>query len=128
MVKLPTKHLLTMRTRLLDLQDHTCPLCEKSFKGRDAKKPALDHDHKTGYVRDVLCLNCNRREGEVINRAGTCIKGDGKKWLANLLAYYSKHSVPQHGGYTHPTHLTENEKRIKRNKQAQRRRKAAKAK
>jgi recombination endonuclease VII len=42
---------------LLDAQGGICPVC--------LKRPAtqVDHDHKTGRVRGVLCLYCNAAMG-----------------------------------------------------------------
>ena len=37
---------------------NNCEECGVSF---DTCKKCLDHDHKTGYFRDVLCNSCNRR-------------------------------------------------------------------
>jgi hypothetical protein len=96
------------------------------MKGTRGKKPALDHDHETGYIRDVLCLNCNGMEGKVFNRARRANKGGELEWLKNLVSYLERHSTPQHGGYIHPTYKTEEEKRLARNKRARQKRARAK--
>ena len=92
------------------------------------KKPALDHDHITGYIRDVLCLNCNGMEGKVFNLAR---RGAGKskspmEWLKALLEYHVRHETPQHGGILHNTHKTAEEKRLATNAKARRKRASAK--
>lgn len=56
-------------TKLVGLQRGLCALCKK--------RPAtqVDHDHRTGQVRAILCLHCNAGPGafgddpEVIGRA-----------------------------------------------------------
>ena len=117
-----------VRAALLKKQGYTCPLCGGKMTARSSKKPALDHDHETGFLRDVLCVNCNGIEGKVHNlvrRArGKLSKLD---WLKNLLSYYERHGTPQHGGIFHHTHKTEEEKRLERNRKARLRRQKAKA-
>jgi hypothetical protein len=39
---------------LLAQQKSQCPLCDVCLK-----KPHVDHDHKTGAVRGLLCTKCN---------------------------------------------------------------------
>ena len=42
-------------------QDGKCYICQRATgKG---KKLAVDHDHKTGYVRGLLCSTCNNMLG-----------------------------------------------------------------
>lgn len=119
MKRLKNSQIGPVRAKLLEHQKYICPLCLKSMKGAKGKKPALDHDHKTGYIRDVLCLNCNGMEGKIFNLAVRCVgKANVLEFLKRLVAYLERHVVPEHGGYIHPTHKTETEKRLARNKKA----------
>jgi DNA-binding CsgD family transcriptional regulator len=43
--------------RLLAAQDGHCALCPNTPKTR---RLSVDHDHKTGAVRGLLCYRCNR--------------------------------------------------------------------
>lgn len=112
---------------LLRKQENKCPLCGMPLGPRTKKTPALDHDHDTGYIRDVLCVNCNGIEGKIRNlvrRMGSHLhKTDA---VRNVLDYWLKHKDPQHGGVFHHTHKTEEEKRLDRLKKAAARRKKAK--
>jgi hypothetical protein len=38
-------------------QDNVCAICKGTCKS--GKRLAVDHDHKTGKLRDLLCGNCN---------------------------------------------------------------------
>lgn len=42
---------------LYEAQGGTCYICERAT-GK-VRKLAVDHDHKTGYVRGLLCKPCN---------------------------------------------------------------------
>lgn len=125
-MRMKTAQIAPVRAKLLQQQKYKCPLCEGSMKS-GGKKPALDHDHTTGYIRDVLCLNCNQFEGKTKNVANRC-KGKltSKEWLANLLKYWERHEEPQHSGILHPTHRTPEEKRLATNAKARKRRAALK--
>ena len=47
---------------LLEAQNGLCAICkEKCLSGR---RLAVDHDHVTGKVRGLLCLNCNTLLGK----------------------------------------------------------------
>ena len=118
----------TVRQKLLVKQSYRCPLCDGTMFGNSKKNPALDHDHNTGYLRDVLCINCNGIEGKVFNlvrRARGTLTTEER--LRNLLGYYQRHSTPQHGGIFHHTHKTAEEKRLATNKKARLKRAKAKA-
>tara|TARA_R110002020_G_scaffold2385_1_gene11055 strand:- start:239 stop:529 length:291 start_codon:yes stop_codon:yes gene_type:complete len=89
------------------------------------KKPALDHCHTTGAVRDVLCLWCNGCEGKIFNLARTAFKDDPVLFLERLVEYHKRHQTDQHG-LVHPTHKTEAQKKAARNLKARKKRAAAK--
>jgi hypothetical protein len=110
-----------LRDTLTLEQKGICPLCEKALGV--TKRPALDHDHKTGYIRDVLCVNCNSMEGKIANAA---TRGGGKgaanSFLNNLCDYWNRHKTPRHGGILHPTHKTPEEKKVLANARARKKR------
>lgn len=124
--RLKTTEVAKARTLLKQKQQSICPLC-KGKMGVKVKQPVLDHDHTTGFIRDVLCRNCNGMEGKVFNLSRRAKhKGTELEWLERLVEYYKRHRTPKHGGLLHPTHKTEAEKRLARNKKARERRRAKK--
>ena len=123
--RIKTAQVAPLRAKLLKAQGYKCPLCGNGMKGGQ-KKPALDHDHNTGYIRDVLCLNCNGMEGKVFNLARRCGAGKEVEWITNWLEYQRRHSDPQHGGILHHTHKTAEEKRLAKNAKARKKRAAIK--
>lgn len=53
------KEIDAMRTELIKKHGNKCAICEKpreAFK----KNFALDHNHKTGKIRGLLCYRCNK--------------------------------------------------------------------
>lgn len=59
----------------LDSWDGVCDLC-----GRTGKRPTIDHDHKTGAFRGILCYACNLALG---------LFGDDPERLAAAIKYLS---------------------------------------
>lgn len=63
-------------TESLARQNNRCAVCGERF----AKRPQIDHDHKTGAIRGLLCGPCNRGIGmfrdnaEFLENAATYIK------------------------------------------------------
>lgn len=46
---------------MLAIQGGVCAICRKECKS--GRELAVDHDHETGAVRSLLCMNCNRAIG-----------------------------------------------------------------
>lgn len=60
--------------RMLQAQDKRCAICDKEFwkqtgKG-NPKIPCVDHNHKTGEVRGLLCNWCNYKFLGPLERGG----------------------------------------------------------
>ncbi len=119
--RLKGSELKEARDAVLESQDGKCALCPLDLR-RHPEEMCLDHDHVTGMIRGVLCRNCNSMEGKVHNcsrrakRAGTPLQ-----WLKKVIQYWEHYAKTPTGVY-HPTHKTESEKRVRRNKRAKKRR------
>lgn len=46
---------------MFDEQNGVCAIC--GGISRDGKRLSVDHDHETGKVRELLCMNCNTALG-----------------------------------------------------------------
>lgn len=126
-----------VRVFIMGEQGNTCPLCGEPLRNKTTRKrPALDHDHSTGFIRGVLCINCNGSEGRIMRRAQVAAgKGnDPLKWLGKLVAYLEEHRTPKWSikggrrGLIHPTFKNEHEKRLLRLSKAKTARAKVKAK
>lgn len=115
--RIKSSEIATIRKRIIAIQGGLCPICDVNLINT-GKIPALDHDHDHGHIRGVLCANCNGLEGKVSNLA---VRGKRNmtylQWLERLVAYLKLHATDR-TGLVHPTHLTEDEKREKRNARA----------
>ena len=83
--------------------------------------PVLDHDHKTGHVRQVLQREINAFEGKVINAFNRYFKHLGvhrEEAVIRLVEYwsldFSKNPI-------HPKHLTDKDKLLRKYKRLLRR-------
>ncbi len=62
----------------LTKQNNSCAICQKPFR----KTPHIDHDHKTGRVRGLLCATCNHGIGSLkdsiilLKRAAIYLSGE----------------------------------------------------
>ena len=44
---------------MLKSQEGVCAICGKDNKHKTQRRLHVDHDHKTGKVRELLCIRCN---------------------------------------------------------------------
>lgn len=73
---------------LIKEQRGGCAICGKA-KESDGRKLSIDHDHKTGMVRGVLCYSCNK---------GLGLFYDNEQLLLNAQAYLSAPPAKIHLG------------------------------
>ncbi len=66
----------------LELQLHGCAICKQPCP--TGKKLAVDHDHKTNVLRDLLCIRCNNVLGLV---------NDNELLLFDLIEYLKRHQI-----------------------------------
>jgi hypothetical protein len=68
-------------------QNHLCAICgmPESKKRKDGTTSilAVDHDHNTGKVRELLCIGCNHMLGNIENKQVS---------LDAIAAYIKRHS------------------------------------
>ena len=61
--------------RTLEFQGGVCAICEEPPKKR---RLAVDHDHKTGEIRGLLCWRCN-------HTLGSLERGRDPEWLVEVM-------------------------------------------
>lgn len=65
-------------------QNSCCICCGEPFKPGEKRQAYIDHDHKTGKLRDILCIGCNTGLG--------CFK-DSPDLLRKAIQYLSRHGI-----------------------------------
>lgn len=68
---------------LLVKQDGRCGICLKRFASTRATH--VDHDHRTGQARSLLCSGCNTALGH--------LEKEGGLWLCRAQMYLAKHAA-----------------------------------
>ena len=68
--------------QMFDQQQGVCAICKNKGDGK-LKKLCVDHDHKTGKVRQLLCRNCNMVLDQV---------GDNIQILQSMIEYLQGHT------------------------------------
>lgn len=111
--RLKQKDIKDVRDKIANVQGNLCAICQQTLEEK-----CLDHDHKTGLIRSVLCRNCNGIEGKIFNlcRRGKRDKTE-KQYLIEILTYWT-FWADNPRNLLHPTHKTADEKRERRNKKA----------
>jgi len=107
-MKLLRKEIQAYRNKLLAEQDFICPLCSNSIHPSDA---TLDHDHGTGHVRKVLHRSCNAAEGKILSWCRRTQSDNPLEFLCGLTDYWVQ---DYRGNPTHPAHLSDEQKLIKK--------------
>lgn len=71
---------------MLSKQEWKCAICGASFglELGEAKNAHVDHDHKTGQIRGLLCQKCNMGLGCFV---------DNKGYLTNALSYLEQFTL-----------------------------------
>lgn len=114
MLRLKSSEVSSYRETKLAEQGGRCSLCGDVIEDG---KAVLDHDHKTGHVRGVLHSGCNSMLGHIENNRPrySLLGARLLRWCAAVFKYI-------HTDYSdqplHPTHRTEDEKRLLKNKRA----------
>ena len=68
------------RDTLFKAQENKCAICKSETSGRPGF--SIDHDHKTGFVRGILCNTCNLILGRI---------NDNTSILESMILYLKKH-------------------------------------
>lgn len=123
--RLKTKDIPVLKEKLFKKQKGRCALC--NCRMTDSKDICLDHCHVSGVIRALLCRNCNAMEGKVFNCSRRA-KRDGTPydWLSRVVWYWAEHASIKPDAIFHPSHRTADEKRLRRNKRAAKKRREKK--
>ncbi len=107
-MKLKTREIKEYRETQLQHQGQKCALCGEGIE----LDGVLDHDHKTGLIRQVLHRGCNSLLGKIENsmpRSRVDIRR--LEGIAHNLVNYL---TTTHTEIRHPTHLTIEERKMKK--------------
>ena len=116
MRQIGTKHLESVRKQLVAKQGNVCAICGCRFTRTDG--PVVDHDHETGVIRGVIHRSCNMAEGKLKVKANRGHKGvKAYDLLIGLGMYLEKHKKAQ-TQLIHPSFMTNEQKRLERNRKA----------
>lgn len=64
-MKLKYKDIPRVKKEITYIQDGLCAICKRQLDMLKNRDICLDHNHKTGRIRGVLCRSCNAIEGKV---------------------------------------------------------------
>jgi Recombination endonuclease VII len=113
-VRIKLSEIAETRERLHLTQVGRCSLCSSHML---ATETVLDHCHTTGAIRAALHRSCNALLGKVENNAKRYGVKNLAAWAHGVPAYLQHHQVNR-TGLLHPSHKTDEEKRLARNTKA----------
>ena len=123
--QLKPSEVASVLAQLVKKQKNRCAVCGQPFTAKD--RPVLDHCHDTGFIRGALHNSCNGAEGRVKTKARLGHKGvSTADYIIGLGKYLEQHKTPQYK-LIHPTHKSEDQKRLERNAKARKLRAAKRA-
>lgn len=117
MQRLKASEVASARQALYLQQGSKCKLCGQQI---ETAEQVLDHCHTTGEVRGVLHRGCNAMLGHLENNLPRHRLTDVRRlsgFLSNVIPYMAL-NIGQRTGLLYPTHKTDEEKRLLRNKRA----------
>jgi hypothetical protein len=109
--KLKYKELKAYRDNVLNKQKGIDPISLLPITD-----PVLDHDHRTGHVRQVLQREINAFEGKVINAFNRYCRHLGASVEDILIGLIEYWSLDYSENPIHPRHMTDKDKLIKKYK------------
>lgn len=68
-----------------ELDTGSCYICQRSWGG--SVRPCVDHNHKTGEIRGIICLYCNRyvvgrhTDPDVLYRTSEYLRNSRTGWI-----------------------------------------------
>lgn len=71
-------------TLLLEGQDYKCAICKVDFEEIGRKRTHIDHCHRSGKIRAILCNTCNQALG---------LLKDDTNLLQRAITYLEYHSA-----------------------------------
>jgi hypothetical protein len=86
------------KRQIQESQGNKCAICERGFTKLRPRDAHLDHDHKDGFVRGVLCRRCNMVLGQM---------GDDIRLFTAAVAYLSRNFFKDMGPRPSPKHSIE---------------------
>lgn len=118
MIRLKQSEVAAFRNKALAVQGGRCLMCLEPI---DPSEAALDHCHTTGEIRGVLHRGCNAMLGHIENNRPRHKLMDVRRFsvfLSRVIPYINMNVGLPRSGAIYPTHKTDDEKRLLRNKRA----------
>lgn len=77
---------IAQKQAIFESQGKKCAICGSSSPRESKRRWALDHDHKTGRIRSVLCYPCNTHVGWVEAPGLEKVMEYLRKWSPNQVS------------------------------------------